>query len=284
MEPMVMMAKAILSETLGKAPEVESLTQLRDALNRVVDCWNSWMLWGLAFAAIAALWVGIATRMVIFRSKQLAEAQSRLDSAKEAELRFQLAEAKELTAQADLKRMKLQNRIVDIFGPRQLTPAQSVETTEKLLGLTGVQVDVLVLDFADARDSAEFKDSVSMGRSIQDTLKAANLDVEGWIADSCLDGTWAQGLNVAVHFDAATVDESIAGKILAAFPPALRFVNKVEHWEAAPFCKTYSDLATTGRSNKRKPGTAKIMVIIGPKTQPLLTREMLEPDDEHSNP
>jgi hypothetical protein len=193
-------------------------------------------------------------------------------------------EANGRASEADLKRVALKNRILDTFGPRRMTSAQSAETTKKLLGLTGVQVDVFVVDFIDAPNSAEFKDSVSMGRSIQDTLNAANLDAEGWIVDSCVEGTGAQGLSVAVHFGSATMDEYVAGKILAAFPPALRFVNKVENFEPASYCKKFSGLIPTGRPNKRKPGTAKIMIVIGAKTQPLLTREMLEPEDEQKKP
>lgn len=199
------------------------------------------------------------------------------DNARAGLLEKQSDNAKILAAKAELEYSALASRMLDTFGPKTMTSAQSAEMTKKLREMTGVQVDVLVVDFIDAPNSAEFKDSVSTGRSIQDTLNTANLDAEGWVVDSCIEGAGAQGLSVAVHFGAATMDEYLAGKLLAAFPPTLRFVNKVQNWEPAEYCKNPSDLEPTGRPNKRKMGTAKIMVIIGAKTQPILTREMLEP-------
>lgn len=271
----MMMAKAILSDVLGKASEIDSLTRQTDALNRAVDRWNTWMLWGLAVAVIAALWVGIATRMVVHRSKQLSGMQGRLDSAKERELRSQLSAT-------DAKRIALENRMLDIFGPRQLTPTQSAEMAQKLRGLTGLHVDVFIADFINGPNSDEFKDSVRIGRSILDALNAADLDAEAWMVDSCGAETSARGLSVATYFNAAPTDEYFAAKILAAFPSSLGFVNKLQKWEPVSYQCRFSDLLPLGKTNNRKPGAAKIMVIIGTRTQPILTREMLEPPDEQN--
>jgi hypothetical protein len=257
-------------------PDVSSLTAEVGRYTSSVSFWNRAVVVMMVIAALAATGLVVAQWIAIRQSESLATSTGKLTDFKEHA-------ASERATQEENKRINLQNRMIDIFGPRGMSSAQSAEIAQKLLGLEDVQVDVLVVDLFDSPNSAEFKDSVGMGRSIQDTLKAANLDVEGWMANSCLEGAAVQGLNVAVQPDAKAEDEYFAGKILAAFPPALRFVNKVEHWEPAQLCK-FSDLATTGKPNKRKPGTAKIMVIIGAKTQPILTREMLEPDSGPKNP
>src|SRR5579859_2572024 len=116
------MAGEILSRRGEHKPDISSLSEHVDRLTRAVDFWNGWMVAGLVIAAIAALWLAITTRLTIVKQKELTVAQGELDSAKERQLQSQLSAANERTAQADLKRVELENRMVDIFGPRQLTP------------------------------------------------------------------------------------------------------------------------------------------------------------------
>jgi hypothetical protein len=236
-----------------------------------------WSVLLIALGVAGELGVGIRIAVIDGHLRSL-DIQLR---AKNAELR---TKSDQLVALMDARRAELQSRMLDIFGPRTMSSAQSEETIKKLRGLTGIQVDVFVVDFASAPTSKEFQDSVSMGRSIQNALHAANLDSEAWIVDSCGAETSATGLSVATHFGAATMDEYFAGKILAAFPTSLGFVNKLQNWEPKSYQCKFSNLPPVAKPNKREPGTAKIMVIIGTRTQPILTREMLEPNDDEKKP
>ncbi|HXI39415.1 MAG TPA: hypothetical protein VNH83_05530, partial [Bryobacteraceae bacterium] len=70
--------------------EIESLSlRVRD-LNQAVDWWNTAMILGLAGAAIAAVFVVIATRIVVTRAGQLAVAQGLLSDAKDRQLQADL--------------------------------------------------------------------------------------------------------------------------------------------------------------------------------------------------
>ena len=72
--------------------EIGVLTQRIAALGRSVDRWNGVMLWGLAFAAAAAIVVGISTRLIVLRTGQQADSQTLLSAAKDRELRDNLAQ------------------------------------------------------------------------------------------------------------------------------------------------------------------------------------------------
>ena len=63
--------------------EIQALTERVEALSHSVDLWNLVMLWALAFAALAAIVVGLTTRIVITRGGQLSTAQQLLSKAKE---------------------------------------------------------------------------------------------------------------------------------------------------------------------------------------------------------
>jgi hypothetical protein len=71
-------------------PEIQSLTARILALSRSVDLWNELMLWGLGLAAIAAVFVVIATRIVVTRTGQLAATQDLLSEAKDRHLQTDL--------------------------------------------------------------------------------------------------------------------------------------------------------------------------------------------------
>ena len=66
--------------------EIESLTKSVRDFGQSVDLWNQLMLIGLALTVLAALFVLIATRMVVFRSGQMATAQGLLGDAKDRQL------------------------------------------------------------------------------------------------------------------------------------------------------------------------------------------------------
>lgn len=70
--------------------EIQALTVRTQELSNAVDFWNAVMLGGLAIAALAALWIGISTRLVVVRSGQLTDAQNLLTAAKDRQLRSDL--------------------------------------------------------------------------------------------------------------------------------------------------------------------------------------------------
>ena len=70
--------------------EIQSLTTRISYLSQSSDFWNTWMLWTLVFAFVAAGAVAFITRMSIVCAKQLAEAQDELISAKGRQLSFDL--------------------------------------------------------------------------------------------------------------------------------------------------------------------------------------------------
>jgi hypothetical protein len=63
--------------------EIQALTLRTQSLSHAVDFWNLLMLWGLALAALAAVFVVIATRIVVTRTGQLTDAQDLLSDAKD---------------------------------------------------------------------------------------------------------------------------------------------------------------------------------------------------------
>lgn len=74
----------------GTVPEIQSLTQTVRDFSQSVDLWNQLMLGGLALTVLAAVFVLVATRMVVFRSGQMSNAQDRLSEAKDRQLALDL--------------------------------------------------------------------------------------------------------------------------------------------------------------------------------------------------
>lgn len=268
------MASAILSQGQASKRDIPALTERVTRLNRAVDFWNGWMMAGLVIAAIAALWLALTTRLTIVRQRELALAQGELDSAKEGQLQLQLS----LT---EARRIAFGNRILDIFGPRQLTVAQSSEIVRKLAGLQGTKIDVYVEDIGDPPDSPEFKDSVKTALAVLRILDAAHMNAEGWVMNSC-QGGHAEALNVTIASIASDNDRKIAQKVLDSFPHELGAFSVVQNGSPAEICTQFSDL-DKNRPNKRKPD-ATISITIGRKINPLLTREMLESPGEQNEP
>jgi hypothetical protein len=82
------------------ASETQSLITRSQDLGRSVDWWNGAMLWTLGFTALAAITVVFTTRMVIFRSKQLADVQDKIIEFKDRQVSFDLGKQKGETAKA----------------------------------------------------------------------------------------------------------------------------------------------------------------------------------------
>ena len=71
--------------------EIQALTLRVKELSDSVDFWNWLMLWGLGLAALAAVFVVIATRVVVTRTGQLAVSTSLLSEAKDRQLATDLS-------------------------------------------------------------------------------------------------------------------------------------------------------------------------------------------------
>lgn len=83
--------------------EIQALTSRIGTLGQSVDFWNTWMVWALVFAAIAAIAVVVATRIALTRAKQLAYVQAELTQAKDRQLRLDLKDKDEKIAEANLR-------------------------------------------------------------------------------------------------------------------------------------------------------------------------------------
>jgi hypothetical protein len=105
-----------------KMSEIESLTLRVRELSQAVDWWNSAMIWGLALAAIAAVFVVIATRIVVNRSGRLSEAQELLNNAKDRQLQGDL-KAKDI----EIGSLKLRSDTVETELAKQRTRAATAE-------------------------------------------------------------------------------------------------------------------------------------------------------------
>jgi hypothetical protein len=123
------MASVILSSKSEKQSEIDFLTTHVDHLTAAFDFWNRWMRWGLGVAALAAVWIGLTTRLTIVRSKQLAVAQGQLDAAKEAQLKLSLQESDQKIANANKaagdaneKAALAQLELARLTGPPYLVP------------------------------------------------------------------------------------------------------------------------------------------------------------------
>jgi hypothetical protein len=182
-------------------------------------------------------------------------------------------------AQLQNDNLRLQNRIVDIFGPRNLTPEQSARIAEKLAGLKGAKIDVFVPALASPYDPTEVADSLKTGISVVRTLRAAHMDVGGWLVQSC-QPLGASNLVFGVASDEPiakqSLDRQTALQALKAFAPEVGTYPEVEQsYFRVLACTTFSDLDGIGPNTRMH--DAAINITIGIKINPLLTREMLEP-------
>jgi hypothetical protein len=201
-----------------------------------------------------------------------------------AEAEKKAAEATDRASQADLKRVELENRIADIFGPRRLTAEQSARITGKLAALRGVKIDVYALAVDNPYTLGDSSDSLNIASVVLRILSAAHIDAEGWLLESC-NGGGASNVVVCVRPDKSAsqlaVDRKIASQVIKAFRPEIG--TSPEIGDSPPlFCTNFSDLDKS-RPNKGQHDAA-ISITIGRKINPLLTREMLEPVDGQKKP
>jgi len=138
--------------------EIQALTLQVEQLSNAADFWNNLMLWGLAIAALAAVFIVVTTRLALARTSEAAEAQARLNVAKDREKDVRIAALVEQAEREKLARVRLQQQV----APRRLTGEQKAELTKTLkaypdpIGVVIVSplLDTEGSDFADDFDAA----------------------------------------------------------------------------------------------------------------------------------
>jgi hypothetical protein len=164
-------ANATRSE-VENMPEIQSLALRVGELSRSVDFWNQLMIWGLAVAATAAVFIVVATRIVVSRTGQLSIAQDLLREAKDRQLQLDLSQkgielgnlnaavdaaktevAKQQTraASAEKDLLELQQRLAH----RRISPDEQTKLAAKLLPYAGSIVAVTKLGESEASRFAD---------------------------------------------------------------------------------------------------------------------------------
>jgi hypothetical protein len=255
-------------------PTVSSLTDDINRLSESISHWNTAIIVLMALAALAATGLFVAQRVAFKKADHLAdltEQRAKLDSA-----------AKDLKIrEANDRRVKLESRIVDIFGPRQLTLEQSARIAGRLAGLRDTKIDVYVLAVGNPYSADDSRDSADIGRNIVHTLRQgpAFIDAEGWLLEDC-HGAGAYSVVVGVGLPGSDADRNTAKRVLEALQPEIGTYSEIS--EQPPSCAKFSNLDKE-RPNRRN-HDAPISITIGRKINPLLTREMLEPVDVEAKP
>jgi hypothetical protein len=149
--------------------DIQALTLRTQSLSHAVDFWNLLMIWGLGLAALAAVFVVIATRIVVTRTGQLTDAQNLLSDAKDrqaaadskekdkkiadalkqagesnkaaGEANERAASANEIAERERLARLQLEARLAD----RALTPAQQAHIASILRAFGPRRKDILIV-------------------------------------------------------------------------------------------------------------------------------------------
>ena len=276
-------------------PSIQDLTDNAQRLGNSLDWWNTTYLVLVFATVVLAGGTFVAQFVAIAKGKKLSVVQSEIIMAKDAQLKLDLqekesaiagvrqetADALESAKIADLKRVELENRMVDIFGRRQLTTEQSARIVKRLAGLEGAKIDVYVYGVDNPYAISDFEDPRKIGVEVVRILQRAHMDAAGWLLKDC-HGSWATGLVIATTGD-NTEDTRIGSQLIKAFQRETGTDPNVEKSLSPPnWCTTTSDLDKSA-PNKRQ-HDAKISIIVGKKFAPILTREMLEPTDEENKP
>lgn len=151
-------ANATRSE-VEKVSDIQSLINRAQSLGQKVDWWNSAMLWALTFAAIAAIAVGIATWMVVTRSKQLGDVQDELT----LRLRSQVATLELAAGNTSKDVLVLQKAADDAKAAQQNVETELAKQKERTANAEKAASDA-------ALALAKFKEPRSLSPEQQDTL------------------------------------------------------------------------------------------------------------------
>ena len=131
------MNKAITAEG-EKVSDIQSLVRRTQDLGDKVDWWNNAIIWALVFAALIAIGAVLTTYMAFRRTKQFADAQSELSTAKERDFSLQLSEAnrKADEAKSELEKERKQRLAMEAaIAPRVLDERKIAEELKPFAGM-----------------------------------------------------------------------------------------------------------------------------------------------------
>ncbi len=239
--------------------------------------------WFIPSSAVGLLVIVMGVAAETFFEGKVSDVDALLrahDSDKITAATTEASNANERASKADLLRLELENRIADIFGPRSLTPKQSARIAEKLRQtgwLGGIKVDVYVYGVNNPYSLADVEDSRSIATTVVKTLRGAKIDAAAWLLQSC----WGASASNVVITTSGLGNEasnwSAATELIKAFQPEIGTAPNVEQGIVpAAGCEKVSSL-NDAKPNHRK-NDAGVAIIVGRKVQPILTREMLEPN------
>lgn len=230
------------------------------------------LLYTVGFMGIALVVAGVSGELYIdVKAEAIETGIRKANDDLLASISREAGEANKRAAEANLKRVELENRMVEIFGPRQLTPAQTADIVKRLAGLKGVKIDVYVL--APGNPHIPNDDSPEIGRAVLRILRdGGQMDADGWLSASC-QGIGASNLDVSVPTNGSDRDRKIASQVLDAFHPVIEAYPEVQLQSPGDVCGKFAVLDSF-KPNKRK-HDAIISITIGTKIQPILTPEML---------
>ena len=193
--------------------EIQSLSlRVRD-ITQSVDWWNTAMLWGLAFAAIAAIFVVIATRVVVAKSKELSQVQDQLGDAKDKQLALdlkakdtQIELAKKGAAEATATAKGFESKIADSDARVKSAEAQVASSMARS------DEAVAQVKTADAR-IAEAQRDAARANETAERERLARLQLESRLADRVVTLDQERRLKVAFsRLKGQTVDIGIFGE------------------------------------------------------------------------
>jgi len=197
--------------------DIQSLTYRAASLSQAVDWWNTAMIWSLVFAAIAAVLVVVATRMVIIRSKQLDDIQGYLIKAKDTQLAIDLRDKDQKIADAGAQTAKLERQTEELKAanlaleakvkPRRISGDNLRKMSAILSQRSGLPIvivsrilDLEGKDFGDDLSSA-FKNAKWEPLRYENWLRSDKgifiATVEGTILTSDVEDTIAKALDAA---------------------------------------------------------------------------------------
>jgi hypothetical protein len=218
--------------------EVESLAvRVRD-LSQSVDFWNVVMLWGLALAALAAVVIGVSTRLVVVRSGQQSEAQELLSAAKDRQLAGDLkyrdekiALAQKATEDERMARVLLEGEV----ARRRLTKEQQLSIASKLNRFPG-QLAYPTFQQGDSEGYAFSSDiTVALRAARWESFvpQQVRADIPGWQGGDSKSPipSLYPGVLVEAHEDHGKTDTTKAAEALVGQLNRFGFDAVIQVWE-----------------------------------------------------
>jgi hypothetical protein len=138
--------------------------------------------------------------------------------------------------------------------------------------MAGIKIDVFVILLGNPWNKTETEESESFARAIIVALKAARMDVAGWVLESCVPGTSAANVSVSV---VGTVpgELEIATEILEALKQEVETYPEIQTFVVHPFCAKVTPLDKSDPT-KRRHG-ANISITVGRRIASILTPQMV---------